>query len=194
MKRADSIFRFVRGSQVVPARERNRLSDYVELAAVTMVIQIIYSGLLQYRFLAFLKAVGTKPVNWVARGVIVLQDINKNSANNFFKIIARCFGIPLFICYEFFFYVSFSFGQCLVLGLSGKQLGLEINYVIQDCRDSLLGFNILDSLKRSRESFDNCGCSRPSGSDFRKHNSSTPFATSLPGTVELEENHSHPDR
>src|SRR5438876_3884574 len=80
---------------VASTREMLTCRGYLKITPVAFVAYIIYSGFVQYRLLAFLKTIGTKPVNWLSSCVIWLRYINKNSAHNFRKIVARGFGIPL---------------------------------------------------------------------------------------------------
>ena len=61
--------------------------NHIKRASVALVIQMIYRGLCQYRLLASLKAVGTKPVNWLAVGVLRLQHIHENTTSNFLKLV-----------------------------------------------------------------------------------------------------------
>lgn len=153
----------------IKVRRVRRFRSYVERAAVTFVIQMIYRGLRQYRLLAFLKAVGTKPVNWLAACVLRLQDVHENTASHFLKLVTRFLGVPLFVLHDFLFKLSFGFGQCLILGLCGKQLGLSLKQTVLDVSDSLLGFNVLDSLQDGRDAFHGNTQRRPSSGDIFNH-------------------------
>src|ERR1041385_1940941 len=134
-----------------------------------LVIKVIYIGLALYRLLAQLKTIGAKPVHWLARCVIGIERVNKNSSSNFLKLVTRGFGIPLFVVHDFLFKLSFNFGQCLVLGLGSKQLGLDINQAVLNVSNSLLRFDIFDSFESGCSSFSGCIEGSPSGRDFSKH-------------------------
>lgn len=126
----------------------------LKAAAVAFIVQVIYVFSAQYRTLALLKTVGTKPVRWLAVLVLWLKHVNKDSNGKFLKAVTCCLGVPLLVSYELLFGLTFNIGQLLILGLNGKYLGLKVNDVVLDARDCLLHVSITDSLRNACDQFD----------------------------------------